>query len=81
METPAQWSFLDTVPPIPVMKRLSPLSMKGYLPLHDEFSNFIDEEMNVHISKDENHKFGLNNLQNKNVEYLKDFDSRTVFDA
>ena len=58
MATPAQLSSLISVPPMPVMKWISPLSLTSYLPLLDTFLNImyliIGGDMNTQISKGEN---------------------------
>ena len=84
MTTPAQRSFLATVLPVSVMKWISPSSTAGYLTLLNTFLNsvlIIDRELDAQISKDENNRFKLLNLSNRNGEYLTDFHSRTVFHA
>ena len=46
-----------------------------YLPLSNIFPNniLIIEDMNAQIGKDENNKFCLHNLSNRNEEYLANF--------
>ena len=75
MPTPAQRSSVATVPPIAVMKWISPLSMMDYLPSLDSFTNIqiISGDMNAQTGKVENNKSVLHILPNRNSEYLTDF--------
>ena len=69
MATPAQWLSLSTILPMPVMKWLS--SLVQNIPKHNIL--IIGGDMNAQISKDENNKFSLHKLPNRNSEYLTAF--------
>ena len=82
MVTSTQEPSLATVTPMPVMKRISTTFMTGYVVFLNTFrdnSQFICGEVNVQIGKDENNKFGLHNLPNRNDKCLTYFPLRTVF--
>ena len=67
-------------PTMPLMKRILLPSTTGYLTLLDIFKNniLISGDINPQIGEDEN-RFCLPYLPNRNGEYLTDFYSRTVF--
>ena len=52
-------------------------SLDRHIPKHNEL--IIDGDMNVRINKDENNKFGLINLPNRNGEYRTDFSIENSF--
>ena len=54
---------------IPTYNRLS--SLAQHIPKHNIL--IISGDMNAQIDKDENYKFCLHNLPNKNGKYLTDF--------
>ena len=52
-------------------------SLAWYIPKHNVL--IISGDINAHIGKDENNKFGLHNLPNRNGEYLTDFSLQNSF--
>ena len=77
MSTFAQQSSLATVPLMAVMNRISPISMKGYLPLLDTFTKhkvlIISVYSNALVGKYKNKKFCIHSFPNINGQYRADF--------
>ena len=71
-------------PPMQEMNQISQPSITGYLSSFAQNILIIGGDMNAQIGQNENDKFSLYNLPNRNGKYLADifsFYSRTVFYA
>ena len=71
MATPAQWSLAIASPINAIDQWISQPSTTSFCPLLDKHNPLkIGEDMSTQIGKDEENKFCLHNLPNRNGEFI-----------